>query len=121
MAKKVALKIVNFFLVFSIFASFIVTNVSAQNLSYKIPNPSRYDSLEDIIAAAGSLIRPLFLLTFAAMLLFGAFLMLTSQGNEEKLQNSRKTMVAAVVGFIIAALAPTLVNIVTNFLGVEGF
>lgn len=110
----------------AVWVSFIMLVVNlqityAQNLSYKIPNPSRYDSLEDIINAAGSLIRPLFLLTFGAMLLFGAFLLLTSQGNEEKVQAARSTMVAAIIGFVIAALAPTLVNTVTNFLGVEGF
>ncbi|MCA9381455.1 hypothetical protein KC678_04275, partial [Candidatus Dojkabacteria bacterium] len=78
----------------------------AQNINYKIPNPTRYNSLEDIIGAAGSLIRPLFLLTFGAMLLVGAFLVLTSQGNEEKIENGKKTIMAAIIGFAIAALAP---------------
>jgi hypothetical protein len=93
----------------------------AQNLEYKIPSPTEYESLEDIISAAGSLLRPLFLVTFGAMVLVGAFLMLTSQGNEEKVENSKKTIIAAIIGFAIAALAPTFVNIVTSFLGIEGF
>ncbi len=108
------------FILITIFPFFVI-EISAQNLGLKIPNPSRYDSLEEIISAAGSLIRPLFLITFGAMLLFGAFILLTSQGDEEKIQNSRKTMIAAIIGFVIAALAPTVVGIITSFLGVESF
>lgn len=92
----------------------------AQDLNYKIPNPSRYDNLEEIISAAGSLIRPLFLITFGAMLLVGAFLVLTSRGDEEKIENGKKTIMASIIGFVIAALAPTFVNFISSFIGVDG-
>lgn len=93
----------------------------AQNINYQIPNPSKYNSLEDIISAAASLIRPIFLITFGAMIIYGAFMLLTSSGNEEKVQTSRKTITAAIIGFIIAVFAPTLVNFALNLVGVEGF
>ena len=114
---KTFFKTVIIFFVYNIF----IVEVKAQSIGLKIPNPSRYNNLEEVISAAGSLIRPLFLLTFGAMLLFGAFLLLSSQGNNEKIINSRNTIVAAVIGFVIAALAPTIINIVTSFLGIEGF
>lgn len=94
--------------------------VSAQ-VNFRIPNPSRFESLEDIINALASLIRPIFLITFGAMLLVGAFLLLTSQGDEEKIANSKKTITAAIIGFSIAVLAPTIAGLVVNLLGVEGF
>ncbi|MCA9387169.1 hypothetical protein KC669_04000 [Candidatus Dojkabacteria bacterium] len=118
--KKFKTKVLFTFLIALEIAMTLPVKVSAQDINYKIPNPSRYNSLEDIISALGSLIRPIFLLTFGAMLLVGAFLVLTSQGNEEKIENGKKTIIAAIIGFAIAALAPTLVNFVTSFLLVEG-
>lgn len=97
-----------------------VSSVSAQNLNYSIPNPSTYDSLEDLISAAASLIRPVFLVTFGGMIIFGAFTLLTSSGNEEKIESSRKTIIAAIIGFVIAVFAPTLVNFALSLVGVEG-
>lgn len=99
----------------------LVSTASAQNSNYAIPNPSRYDSLEDLISAAASLIRPVFLVTFGAMIIFGAFMLLTSSGDEEKIQTSRKTIIAAIVGFVIAVFAPTIVNFALSLVGVEGF
>lgn len=101
--------------------SLFMTTAYAQNINYKIPNPSKYDSLEEIISAVGSLIRPAFLLTFGAMIIVGAFYMMTSKGDEEKVMTAKKTITAAIIGFLIAALAPTIANFVTNLLGVEGF
>jgi hypothetical protein len=94
--------------------------VLAQNVSYKIPNPSNIGSLEELINLGASLIRPLFVITFGAMILYGAFLLLSSQGDAEKVANSRKTIIAAIIGFVIAVFAPTILNLVTSLVGVEG-
>lgn len=99
----------------------LVQTAFAQNFTYRIPNPSRFNNLEEIISAAGSLIRPLFLITFGIILLVGAYLLLISRGNPEKIEEARNTFIAGIVGFALAVLAPTLVNLVTSILGVEGF
>lgn len=99
---------------------FFSHGVFAQSISYKIPNPSKIDSLEELINLGASLIRPLFIITFGAMILYGAFLLLSSQGDSEKVANSRKTIIAAIIGFIIAVFAPTILNFVTSLVGVEG-
>ena len=103
------------------FAMFGLAAPASAQVNFKIPNPSKYNSLEDVINALASLIRPLFLITFGAMILVGAFLLLTSQGDEEKIANSKKTITAAIIGFTIAVLAPTIAGLVVNFLGVDGF
>lgn len=100
--------------------SFFSYEVFAQNISYKIPNPSNIGSLEELVNLGASLIRPLFIITFGAMILYGAFLLLSSQGDAEKVANSRKTIIAAIIGFIIAVFAPTILNFVTSLVGVEG-
>jgi len=113
--KKIAINFLTTVFTFSIIAN----RASAQNINYKIPNPSKFESLEDVINSVASLIRPLFLITFGAMILMGAYQLLTSQGDDGKVENSKKTMTAAVVGFVIAVLAPTVVNFTLNLLGVD--
>jgi len=114
-------KIISFVTAICFLFAISINTVYAQGfVNYRIPNISRYDSLEDVINAAASLIQPLFLLTFGAMLLVGAFTLLTSQGDEEKVASSRKTITAAIIGFIIAVIAPTIVNLLLNILGVDG-
>ncbi len=87
---------------------------------FKIPNPTKYGSLEDIINAVTSLIRPLFILTFGAMILYGGWVRTTSQGNPDKIKQSSQIIVAAIVGFAIAVFAPTLVDFVGRLIGIQG-
>lgn len=107
------------FMFFTIFLG-LVSKVNAQQFSYRIPSPTKYQSLEDVVSALGNLIQPIFILTFLAMILYGAWVRLTSQGNAEKLTSSNKIITAAIVGFVLAVLAPSIVNIVTGLLGVSG-
>ncbi|BCX13773.1 MAG: hypothetical protein KatS3mg085_305 [Candidatus Dojkabacteria bacterium] len=102
------------------YTSVFLDRVNAQEFSYSIPSPTRYQSLEDVVSALGNLIQPIFILTFLAMVLYGAWVRLTSQGNADKLATSRKIIIAAIVGFTLAVLAPSIVNIVTGLLGVTG-
>jgi len=94
-----------------------LTNV---NQNFSIPNPTRYGSLEDIINAATSLIRPVFIITFGAMVLYGGWVRLTSQGNPDKVKSSSQIIVAAIVGFAIAVFAPTIVDFAGKLLGIQG-
>lgn len=99
--------------------------VAAQGLTnvgqnYTIPNPTRYGSLEDIINAVTSLIRPVFIITFGAMVLYGGWVRLTSQGNPDKVKSSSQIIVAAIVGFAIAVFAPTIVDFAGKLLGIQG-
>ncbi len=99
------------------------SNVVAQDaqVGVRIPNPSKYDSLEDLVSAASSLIRPVFIITFAAMFLYGAFMIQTARGNDEQMANGWKTIGAAIVGFFIAVFAPSLADAALTLVGVEGF
>lgn len=126
-------KILNFAVLIPMFGFFIFTspifaqaNVPPGNTgfnlddSFTIPNPTRYNSLEDVINALTSLIRPLFIVTLGAMILYGGWVRLTSQGNPEKIQTSSQIIVAALIGFAIAVFAPTIVDFAGRLLGVQG-
>ncbi|CAG1022492.1 hypothetical protein DOJK_01709 [Patescibacteria group bacterium] len=94
-----------------------LTNV---NQNFQIPNPTRYGSLEDIINAVTTLIRPVFIIAFGAMVLYGGWIRLTSQGNPDKVKSSSQIIVAAIVGFAIAVFAPTIVDFAGRLLGIQG-
>jgi hypothetical protein len=83
----------------------------------KIPNPTKFDSLEDIIEGAGTLIQPLFIIVFAFMVLYSAWMRLSSKGDSDKLETSQKMLIASIAGFAIAVLAPTIVTVVSDLLG----
>ncbi|HEY5221373.1 MAG TPA: hypothetical protein VIJ29_04545 [Candidatus Paceibacterota bacterium] len=53
----------------------------------------------------------------AIMVLVGAFQLITSAGEPEKISQGRKTLLYAVIGFAIALLAGSVVNIIKNFIG----
>lgn len=86
-----------------------------------IPNPSIFNSLEDVINAAAQFIRPLFLITFGAMILFAAATIMTARSDAAKVQSGRQILMAAIIGFALAVFAPAIVNFVTGLLGVNGF
>lgn len=96
------------------------TTAKAQYLSYKIPNPSNIDSLEELITLVVSLMAVVMLLTFGGLIVLSGWDMMTSRGSEEKIMKSKRTLAAAILGFIIIVLAPTITNFVLNLLGVEG-
>ncbi len=52
------------------------------------------------------------------LVLYGAFLFLTSQGNPEKTQQARGLLLWVAIGIIVAALAWVFPRIVQNFVGV---
>lgn len=87
----------------------------------RLPNPSRYDSLQDVVSAASSVIRPGFILLFAAMIIYGAVLITTARDNDEQIESAKKTIAAATIGFAIAVFAPTIADLILSVIGVEGF
>lgn len=123
-AKKYFIKFYSYLITFYLLSSIFMHAVQAQNdlqLRYKIPNPSRYDSLESLVSAATGVIRPVFIITFGAMILYSAFLITTARANEEQIENAKKTLGAAIIGFAIAVFAPSIANILLGFIGVDGF
>lgn len=104
----------------AIFLTFFTTRVYAVGGGFvQIPNPTTIDSLEDLINLLARLIVPVFILTFLAMLLYGAFVYLTAQGDDGKVEQARKIIFTAILGFALAVLAPSIVNIVAGILGVD--
>ncbi len=85
-----------------------------------IPNPVKYNSLEEVINTILGLVRPIVVLVFLATVMYAGWVRLTAQDNAEKVEQSTKIMVAAAVGFGIIVLAPVVVEFVGSLIGVQG-
>ena len=85
-----------------------------------IPNPSRFDSVEDIINTLGNLIRPVVIIALIAIVMYGGWVRLTSQGNPDKIARSSQIIVSGLIGFAIIALAPVIVEFLGSLLGISG-
>lgn len=84
-----------------------------------LTNISRYDSLEEVLIAVFSLLQPVVAIAFIAMVLYGGWTYLTSQGEPEKIARAKQIIVSAIVGFVIIVIAPRLVELIAGILGVD--
>ncbi len=110
-----------FYIFLATYLTIFTSKVSATGGGFvQIPNPTPIDSLEELVTMVARLIVPVFILTFLAMLLYGAFVYLTAQGDDAKVEKAKKIIVTAIIGFVLAVLAPSIANIVAGILGVEG-
>jgi hypothetical protein len=76
-------------------------------------------SLVDLFNGLIGLLGPLILLVFLAMIVYGGFMRMTAGGEDEKIEMSTKIITAGVVGFIIIALAPLIINLLGRLLGID--
>lgn len=84
-----------------------------------IDNPTSLTSIGALIAKVSGLVPPFAVLGFIFSVIYAGFVKMTAAGNPEKEAKSMKIAIAAAVGFAIIALAPLIVNIVANILGVN--
>jgi hypothetical protein len=53
------------------------------------------------------------------LLVYAGYMMVTSQGNPDKLQESREVITNAVIGFVVVILAVTLLYLIKDSLGLS--
>lgn len=69
-------------------------------------------SIEEVFSSLTGLIRPVVLITFLGVMIFGGYTRMTAAGNAEKEEKAVKIITGGIVGFILVALAPVIVSIV---------
>lgn len=90
--------------------------------SFSLPNPISCDSTETqsgVECVLNVLIKALWAIAIplaTLMILVGAFLLMTSQGNPEKIESGKKTITYAILGLVIIALASSVVAVVQSLL-----
>lgn len=81
-----------------------------------IPNPLPGTFLDNFNRLT-SLIRPFVILVFLGVFIWGGLKIQTSGPDSGKMTEGWKTIMGAVVGLLIIALGPSLVNLVGSILG----
>ncbi|HEY4496598.1 MAG TPA: pilin [Candidatus Paceibacterota bacterium] len=82
----------------------------------QICNPTSFSTIQDLILGILSSLYLLAIPIVSVMVLWGAFLMVTSAGNPEKIELGKKTIKYAVIGFIFVVLASGVSSIIQDIL-----
>lgn len=97
---------------------FFPASVNAQ-LVIADPAGDRFKDVVGIINNFSALIRPIAILAFLAMIIYGGFTKLTAAGDADKEKQAMMIIQAAIVGFVIIVLAPLIVEVVGTLLNVQ--
>jgi len=71
----------------------------------------------DLIERILNLVAPIIVLVFMAVIMYGGFVRMTAAGDPDKEKQSSQILLAGVVGFVIIALAPVIVNLLGRIIG----
>lgn len=85
-----------------------------------LPDPGKVGSGQVLSFVLGGLLA-IAVLAAVGLLIWGAIGWITSQGDKQKLQKARGTIVAAVIGLIIVLLAFVVISFLGRILGIEGW
>lgn len=93
--------------------------VCAQAMLANLPNPVKYNTLDDIISAAGSLVTPIVIIALIVMIMYGGWTWMTARDDEKAIGRAKAIIMAAIVGFGIIVLAPVIVKFAGSLFGVQ--
>lgn len=100
--------------VYSLFIILYFTT-ALPTLAVVFANPIKYGTIPQVINAIINFIMIVSIPLLAGVVIYGGLLMITSSGEPEKFNNGWKTILFAVVGFIVILLAKGIALAVNNF------
>jgi hypothetical protein len=86
----------------------------------QINNVSSQNTLTGLVNALVSLSVPLGVLATMGLLSYAGYVMITSQGNPEKLGDAREIVTNAIIGFALVALSVAILLLIQNTLNIPG-
>ena len=106
----------------------LVKPVQAQTESWEDINPNcvvdgtaTIQGIGCLLANVLSVILTVIGLTGFVMIIYAAFIMLTSAGKSQQVEKSKNTITMAIVGIIIALSSFIIINLIANFTGISIF
>jgi len=85
----------------------------------EIPNPLKTKSIAELIDRIVNYIIGIATVIFPLIIIYGAFQLLTTGGDMEKVITARKTILYAVIGYILILISKGITMIVAQFLGAK--
>ena len=100
-----------------IFASFLITvNAGA---AVTLQNPLKVDSLTDLLANILLVVAGLVATVSTIMITVSGIMYLTSAGSPEKINKAKTAFIYAVIGFVIAISASTIIVVIKSIIGAK--
>lgn len=98
---------------------FVLGTVPVSAAENKIPPPTSLGSIGELINKVSGVTTPLAVVGFIFMVIYAGFVRMTAAGSPDKEAKGMKIAVSAAIGFAIIALAPLLVKVIANIIGVK--
>lgn len=92
-----------------------VLAMSAQAVTFA--NPIKYGTIPQVIDAIVNFLMIVSIPLLAGAVIYGGLIMITSAGKPEKFNEGWKTILFAIVGFIVVLLAKGITLAIKNFFG----
>jgi len=97
----------------------LATHGGAHNTGGSLGNPLKFDSFGQILEAIANFLLVVGVPIAVLFIIIGAFQLLTSGGNENRISSGKKSIYWAVIGLVILLLARGITVIIENILGVQ--
>jgi hypothetical protein len=106
-----------------IFNSLFVHRVYAASLGDSLNNQLKTltdaSSQNQVITMVTSIAIPLGVIAVVLLLVYGGYVLMTSQGNPDKLQEGKQIITNAIIGFVVVLLCTAILLIISNSLGLS--
>ena len=108
--------------------NFFVHRVYAQNLGETLEGRlgdlegSGIDSLGGeggLISAIANIAVPVAVLSLIVLVVYAGYLLISSQGNPDKLKEGKEVLTNAIIGFLVVLLSVVILLLISNTLGLD--
>lgn len=106
--------------------NFFVNKAYAQNLGEKIGGEvgklegnESIDSVEELVEAIVDIAVPVAILCLVVLVVYAGYMLISSQGNPDKLKEGREVLTNAIIGFFIIVLSVVILLLLSNTLGLN--
>jgi hypothetical protein len=82
-------------------------------------SPIKYDSFVGLLKGISGELFWIAVPLVTLMVLYGSFQILTAAGNPERLEQGKKTIFYAVIGFVVFLIASGIPNLIKSLVGVK--
>lgn len=80
-------------------------------------NPLKFDTLEEVLAAALDTMQGIIVILAIIFIIVGALLYITSAGNESRMNTAKAAITAALIGLALGIAAPSFLKEIASVLG----
>lgn len=119
--KNTLIKIIPLLFLFFLIIGWPLNSLKAQDAApTELPNPIMTDSFNELIDRIIKWVFNIGIALATVVFLWGGFQFLVSGGNEQKIEQAKKTMLWGAIGLIVVLIAAGVPALIREFLGAEG-